>query len=229
MRGAFYRLALALIAALLALPVAAPTRAQEPREPWLAEVGEPTLIKLYFVRNARLAVVHRVIPMPEGKAIARATARELLVGPTTQEQAFGVETAIPAFTELVDIQLDQGARRIDVTLDDEFIALHGEAAASLRFAQVVYTLTQFRNVDRVHAAVEGGEVAEPRREPEAVTLLGRTFDRQDLETHLGPVFFETPAIGDRTARHTLDAPAPAPPADGRRTPDWVSVPLWLKD
>jgi Immunoglobulin-like domain of bacterial spore germination/Sporulation and spore germination len=173
--------------------------AQEPKDPWVAEVGEPTLIKLYFVRNGRLAVVHRVIPMPEGKEIARATTRELLTGPTTQEQAFGVDTGMPLPCQLVDIQLDEANARITVTLDYRFTLGADDASVRLRFAQVVYTLTQFRNVSSVRVYAERSDAAGKAESTEVVANFGRVFDRRALDDTLPSVFFDSPATGDTIA------------------------------
>ena len=192
------RCVVVLAAVFVLLPVSTPTRAQEPKDPWVAEVGEPTLIKLYFIRNGQLAVVHRVIPMPEGKEIARATTRNLLAGPTTEEQALGVDTAIPRGTDLIDIQLDGETETLTVTLGINFLSQGYSVYAdemALRYAQVVYTLTQFRNVTGAIVLAEANDEGIFVNDW-GVASLGRRFDRAQLDYNRGPVFFDSPAIGD---------------------------------
>jgi germination protein M len=196
MRSIIVRLLVCLIAFSSLTGIARPVTAQQPKDPMAAEVEEPVQVNVYFVRNGKLALVHRVIAMPEGKRIARATMQLLMDGPTEQELAFGVTSAIPFLANVEDVQLESATGIATVTLTREFNDSVWGGSAGLRFAQIVYTLTQFPTIERVRVQAETSARYGGEDDPEVVAGLGVLYDRTDLDGTLGGAFFDGPAIGD---------------------------------
>ena len=67
-----------------------------------------TTLRLYFLRGEKLGVAERRVPhttMP-----ATAAMKQLLAGPTADEQAAGLGTTIPAGTRLLGLSLEGGVR-----------------------------------------------------------------------------------------------------------------------
>jgi germination protein M len=112
----------------------------------------PAVVTLYFLRNGKVAPVQRGIVT--GPAIGTATVRELLKGPSADDEGF--KTAIPAGAELESLAIDNGVASLD---------LSRPLPSATALAQVVYTLTQFPTVKRV----EVGGKASGRKAFEAQT------------------------------------------------------------
>jgi Sporulation and spore germination/Immunoglobulin-like domain of bacterial spore germination len=113
--------------------------------------GEALVLRLYFVRNGRIAATSR--DLEPTRAVAAAAVRELLDGPTATEENARVDTAIPTATRLRGVSINGDVATVD--LSREFESGGGSLSMQLRVAQVVYTLTQFRNVKRVLFRIDG--------------------------------------------------------------------------
>jgi hypothetical protein len=113
---------------------------------------------------------------------------ELLLG--TGEGSATYDTAIPAGTRLLGIDLDAGVATVD--LSSEFESGGGSRSMFLRLAQVVYTVTQFENVDGVRFHLDGEPV-------EVFSAEGIVLDgpvgRKDYEDLLPPIVVLGPATG----------------------------------
>jgi spore germination protein GerM len=112
-----------------------------------------TDVKIYVLREERLATVHRDVT---GPAVLRESLAELLAGPTPDELASGLHSEIPADTALLDVALTDGIARVD--LDSRFESGGGTLSMNARIAQVVFTATQFDNVDRVLFLMNGAPI-----------------------------------------------------------------------
>ncbi len=97
----------------------------------------PTVLKVYFLRDGKVAPVARAVVA--GPAVARAALEELLEGPTPEEGP-AVETSIHAGVAVDSVAIADGVARVSLNepLNDD-----------RAYAQVVYTLTQFPTVKRV--------------------------------------------------------------------------------
>lgn len=115
---------------------------------------ETLTLRLYFVRDERMGVATREVPRTEG--VAAAALRELLEGPDAVEQAGGLQTAIPAGTELNGVAIANGVATVD--LSAAFASGGGSTSMLLRVAQVVHTATQFPTVRRVAFRLDGEAV-----------------------------------------------------------------------
>ena len=124
-------------------------------------------------------------------AVARAALTELLEGPTDEEVASGLSSAIPAGTTLRDVSLADGVATVD--LDGTFDDGGGSASMLGRVAQVVATLTRFPTVDRVAFRIDGRPV-------EAIGGEGVVVDppigRPAIEEQTPQILVESPLPGD---------------------------------
>lgn len=71
-------------------------------------------VKVYLLRDERLTIVHRLVP---GPAVLQGALTELLAGPTDEERADGLVSAVPPGTELLGVDLDAGLATVDLTSD----------------------------------------------------------------------------------------------------------------
>ena len=103
--------------------------------------------------NPALVPVERTVP--KSVAVARAALTTLLAGPSDSERSAKppVVTWIPDGTELLGIEVSGGTATVD--LSGTFTSNREAFAVGGRFAQVVYTLTQFPTVDRVVFRIDG--------------------------------------------------------------------------
>jgi germination protein M len=128
------RLALAALALVLLAGCAGDDEAGETT----TTPGETTEVGVYFLRDGEVWPVAREVDTTE--SVENAALAALLEGPTEQEEAdLGLTTAIPETGEEVEVSVDDGlaAVQLDEQLTDEGLA------------QVVYTLTQFQEVEQV--------------------------------------------------------------------------------
>ena len=95
-------------------------------------------LAVYFVREGKVAPVRRAVP--ETTAIGAAALAQLLGGPTAEERAAGLASAIPSGTSLDGLSISGGDAKLDgvAGLDREALG------------QVVYTLTQVPTVRSVN-------------------------------------------------------------------------------
>lgn len=152
--------------------------------------SQPNLVdvKVYFLRDERLVTAHRQVP---GPAILREAVMELLAGPTAAELAAGLTSTVPTDTTLLDVNLVDGLATVDLSSD--FGTGGGSLSMIARVAQVVFTITQFDNTDRVQFWMEsepivslGGE-GPTLDEPQTRAMIDRTIS--------GSVIIDIPAYG----------------------------------
>lgn len=160
-------------------PTAAPTVEPSPTPP---PSSDKSTLRLYFLRDGLLGVAERRVA--HTSAIATASLKELLSGPSAAEQAAGLGTAIPAGTKLLALSIDHGAAAVD--LSDEFGGADAAAAA-----EVVFTLTRFPTVRRVVLTVHGVTFA-----PSGSAGPGdKGWTRADFADLQPSIFVETPGAG----------------------------------
>ena len=150
----------------------------------------PTLtdVKIYLLRDERLAIVHRLVP---GPAVLRGALTELLAGPTDAERADGLGSELPLGTELLDVDLTDGLATVDLSSD--FGSGGGTLSMTARVAQVVFTVTQFDNADRALFWMDGQPIEFLGGEG---LVLDEPQARMDVDRALsGSVIIDTPAYG----------------------------------
>ena len=144
---------------------------------------------VYFLRDGKISPVRREIPAPLDDE--HAALIKLLEGPTDDEAAAGLVSAIPAGTEVLGVSLDRGVATAD--LSGAFDDGGGSASMLGRVAQVVATLTRFPGVKRVGFELDG----------ESVTTIGGEgvvvdppIGRRAIEAQTPQILIETPLPGD---------------------------------
>jgi Sporulation and spore germination len=150
-------------------PPASHPSATQPHTP------SPSLVDLFMVQGKRLAVVHRSTNPALGAILT-----SLLAGPTNQETAAGLTSAIPAGTELDSAILVGATARLDFT--DSLASVSGQEEV-LAFAQIVTTATSLPGVERVQIAIDGQMVNAPLSDG---TLAQGPVDRADYIPLLPP-------------------------------------------
>jgi hypothetical protein len=146
-------------------------------------------VAVYLLRDGKVSPVRRTIESTP--AVARAALTELLKGPTADERADGLSSAIPNETALRDISLSGGVATVD--LDGTFDDAGGSASMLGRVAQIVATLTRFPTIERVAFRIDGAPV-------EAVGGEGVVVDppvgRRAIEEQTPQILVESPLPGD---------------------------------
>lgn len=135
-----------IVLLLLALLLAGCTRRQ----------GEVP-VSIFFTRSEGTAIVlvevPRTVPGGDPRAVLTAALTELLRGPSAEEQAAGLSTAIPAGTTLRGVRLEGGVAHVDFSREVE--AGGGSASMLGRMWQVVYTATQLPQASRAQILIDG--------------------------------------------------------------------------
>ena len=117
--------------------------------------GATNEVSIWLLRGEALEVVRRSVPKVPG--IGAEAVKALLAGPSPDEAARGLGTAIPAGTRFRSLDIDDGVARVD--LSHQFEAGGGGLGLALRLAQVTCTLDQFESVRGVRFAIDGALVS----------------------------------------------------------------------
>jgi spore germination protein GerM len=157
--------------------------------PTATAAGEVTVLSVFFIRDEKIATVHRTVPKTQ--QVAAAAMAELLAGPTAEDEAAGMSSSVPEGTEYLGTSIDQGIATVD--LSGEFESGGGSFSMAARLAQVVYTLTQFPTVDFVTFTLDGEPVEVFGGEG---IILDRPVGRKDFEELTPAIFVASPAVND---------------------------------
>lgn len=149
----------------------------------------PTRVTVYFVRGEHLAPVGRALP--HTLAVARASLRALLAGPTAAERRAGYRSLVPVGTTLRDIAVSGRVATVD--LSRRFASGGGSFSMLTRVAQVVFTTTQFPTVDRVRFRLDGTPVKAIGGEG---VVVAPSVARSGFEDQSPPILVEQPLPGD---------------------------------
>ncbi|MDQ7819965.1 MAG: GerMN domain-containing protein [Armatimonadota bacterium] len=122
---------------------------------WLAR--SETTVAVYFIRASdggdTLQDVSRRVRGRSAHARLRGALQALLSGPTADERARGLTTAIPSGTRLRGLRIEDGMVVVD--LSGEVASGGGTASMLGRLWQIVYTATQIPTVPRVRLLIDG--------------------------------------------------------------------------
>jgi hypothetical protein len=153
-------------------PTAGPTASPTPA------ASGTTIVRAYFVlgsftSNAGLVPVLREIPATTG--VATAAVRQLIAGPSADELGArpAMYTTVPAATKLLGLTIKGGVATIN--LSREFETGLNAAAPDARYAQLVFTLTQFSTVSKVVVQIEGSSGATPATRDGSAAFLPAIF------------------------------------------------------
>lgn len=143
--------------------------------------------KLYFVRDGKLAVAHR--PVPLSLTPAADSLRRLLAGPSADERRAGLATSIPSGSSL--LWIIRRGNVANVNLSSDFIP-EAELALSAQVGQIVFTLTQFPTIKLVRFFIEGRKLQVAAPSGKGLSLVGR----HAFGAYLPAVFLESPGSGE---------------------------------
>jgi hypothetical protein len=146
-------------------------------------------VAVYHLRDGKVAPVGRTVEATS--AVARASLASLLDGPTTEERAAGLSSAIPSGTTLLDLSLVEGLATVD--LSGEFDDGGGSASMLGRVAQVVATLTRLPTIERVAFRLDGRAVETIGGEG---VIVDPPLGRREIEDQTPQVLVESPLPGE---------------------------------
>jgi spore germination protein GerM len=125
--------------------------------------------------------------MPSTQRVGAAALAALLDGPNDEEITGDVGTAVPEGTELLGLAIDGGIATVDLT--SEFESGGGSLSMTMRLAQVVYTLTQFKTVKAVQFQLDGRPIDVFSGEG---IILDHPVSRKDYEQLLPTILVNSP-------------------------------------
>ncbi|PWU68255.1 GerMN domain-containing protein [Gracilibacillus dipsosauri] len=121
--------------------------------------GESVSRMLYLIDQNGLVVPHEVeLPTPASKEVAKQVLEYLVKdGPVSSMLPTGFQAVLPAGTEILSLNLEEGTLIVDVS--EEFKNYEAENEAKILEA-MTYTLTQFENVENVQLRIDGQALSE---------------------------------------------------------------------
>jgi hypothetical protein len=144
-------------------------------------------VTAYLVEHEALVAVGRIVPGPAGPEAAM---RALVAGPQgTLERDLSITSSIPAGTTVNGVQTADHVATVDVS--KQFASGGGSQSMQARVAQVVFTVTQYPDVQRVRFALDGTVVKTIGGEGVMVDRIGRA----DVTNMLPAILVESPTIG----------------------------------
>lgn len=177
-----------------ASPTPTPTASDTPSASPSATVTPPTSptatvsFSVYFVRDGLIGAARRSVPAT--KAVANAAVAALLVGPTAEERAAGLTSAILPGVTLTGVTLRGGTTaRVELAGFADDTTVEG---ARLQLAQIVYAVTQFSTVKGATVSLNG----EPMALPGDPASADRALTRADFEDVTPAILVESPTVGD---------------------------------
>jgi sporulation and spore germination protein/immunoglobulin-like protein involved in spore germination len=149
--------------------------------------------RVWLTRGEHLFAAWREGPL--GKEPAGVVLPLLLQGPSAEEVAAGVGTAIPAGTRYLKVTIgEDGTATVDVS--SEYESGGGSASMFARLAQVVYTLTELPHVKRVSFELDGKPVDVFSGEG---IVLEKPVTRADYEDQLPPILVTSNVFGAKVS------------------------------
>ena len=172
-------------------PSPSPTGSPSPPSPSPSPIpARDFTYEAWFNYDGYLFVTHRTEPFVPG--VGALSVEAVLEGPTNDESAAGLSSAINPGTRLLGLTIHSGVATVN--LDETFGAEETPATAVGSLSQIVYTLTQFDSIDGVVFEVGGSrltnfggyELRGPQR-------------RASFADQLPAILLESPGIGERVS------------------------------
>lgn len=128
----------------------------------------------YQNENGYLVPVKRKIPWEEG--IAKAALKNMMDSPTIREDidTIGLKPLIPAGTEIIGMSIDQDTGLCKVDFSSQIMNCQSKKDEENMIKGVVYTLTEFSNINEVQLMVDGKVVPELKYGTKIQKPLART-------------------------------------------------------
>ena len=130
--------------------------------------------------------------------VGTAALEELLDGPDSFEDDYGLSSAVPDGTQLLGLKIADGIARVDLT--SEFESGGGSASMQMRLAQVVYTITQFPTVKGVVFSLDGDPIDILGGEG---IIIDHPLTRGDYADLLPTILVTSPTLGQEVGSPVL--------------------------
>ena len=115
-------------------------------------LAAPTALRVYFLRDGKVAAVSRKVPATQ--AVATAALAALTRGPSADERLLGFTTAVPSGGDTPPVTVANGVATLPLAAN----------VTRSQLAQIVYTLTQFPTVHAVRSSRMLGDTPPLRRQ-----------------------------------------------------------------
>ena len=134
-------------------------------------------IKVYFLKNGGIATVNR--NAKKGVSMEKSAIKELLKGPSFRERQDGFFTEIPRAAKLVGISREGDLIRVNFSAELE---KYGGGTSTVKglLAQIIYTLTEIKGIEKVRILINGKEEVSLGGEG---YIIDKPLSRIDLETN----------------------------------------------
>jgi hypothetical protein len=152
--------------------------------------------QVWFTKGESLHVVKRT--QASTRRVGTAALEALLEGPESFEAENGVGTAVPAGTQLLGLEIEDGIAFVDLT--SEFESGGGSFSMFMRLAQVVCTLDQFPTVKGVLFKLDGEPVDIFSGEG---LILEKPVGCGDYEDFLPVILVTSPSAGERVSNPAI--------------------------
>ena len=172
-------------------PSPSPTGSPSPPSPSPSPIpARDFTYEVWFNYDGYLFVTHRTEPFVPG--VGARSVEAVLEGPTNDESAAGLSSAINPGTRLLGLTIHSGVATVN--LDETFGAEETPATAVGSLSQIVYTLTQFDSIDGVVFEVGGSRLTNF-----GVYELRGPQRRASFADQLPAILVESPGIGERVS------------------------------
>ncbi|MCS7180650.1 MAG: GerMN domain-containing protein [bacterium] len=102
---------------------------------------------------------------------------ELIKGPTEEEKKKGFSTSLNENTKILDIKIEDST--LNINFSKEVEEGGGISLMEARIAQIVYTGTQFPEINKVRFLIEGNPIK--YFSGEGITIVEKPISREDLK------------------------------------------------
>ena len=158
--------------------------------------GESVTYQVWFADAEGLFVSYRT--QERTPRVGTAALEALLEGPDSFEDDYGLSSAVPEGTQLLDLKIADGIARVDLT--SEFESGGGSASMQMRLAQVVYTITQFPTVKGVFFSLDGDPIDILGGEG---IIIDHPLTRGDYADLLPTILVTSPTLGQEVGSPVL--------------------------
>lgn len=109
----------------------------------------------------------------------KAVVEELIKGPTEEEKENGFSTCVPENVKILDVRVNKKEKIVYLDFSKEIEQGGGTLLMEARIAQIVYTATQFPEIESVRFLIEGKTI--DYFSGEGITIVEHPIKREDLK------------------------------------------------
>lgn len=144
-------------------------------------IVERTTVSIYLVKNENgniylIPVYRKIENYKKIESKIKKTLEELIKGPNELEKKENIFSCLNENTKIIDLKLEDGILNINFTKEVEEGG--GTQTMETRIAQIVYTATQFPEIEKVRFLIEGKTIN--YFSGEGITIVEKPIGREDL-------------------------------------------------